>query len=299
MIMKRLLYFAVLCLLFSSCTPNIYYQLYQTKPISDIKTETNRMVFEDENCQILYNFWREEGEIGFVFVNKTSENIYLHLDECFFIKNGMAYDYFKNRVYTNSKSYIASSQLHNIYAATAVKSNAIASANYYQVGTNGTGSASASQTTYKNGYVYGNSRTVTNSASNSVSTSEKPVICIPAKSSKIISEYNIKSSLYRSCDLRRYPRKKDSNSISFTQENSPLTFGNRIAYSVGDNERLIRVNNEFYVSKISNYSLDEITERETETECGKETAGKFVYIFKESGPDQFYISYPYDYQSEY
>lgn len=33
------------------------------------------MVYEDDNCTITYNFWKENGEIGFVFTNKTSENL--------------------------------------------------------------------------------------------------------------------------------------------------------------------------------------------------------------------------------
>lgn len=265
--------------------------MYQTAPISDIRVETNRMVFEDENCQILYNFWRDEGEIGFVFVNKTSENIYLHLDESFYVANGIAYDYYRNRVFTNSRTYIASTQLSNIYGTTVVNSDASVNANYYYAGSYGTGSANGSQTTYKNGYVNGSARTVTNSASNSVSTAEKPIVCIPPHASKIITEYDIKTSLYRSCDLLRYPKKDDPHSVTFTKNNTPLTFGNRIAYSVGDNEALVRVNNDFYVSKISNYRDQDITRRETETECGKKVNGKLIHVFRESGPDQFFISY--------
>lgn len=248
------------------------------------------MVFEDENCEIFYNFWKEYGEIGFVFHNKTTNNIYLHLDECFYVENGVAYDYYRNRIYTNSKSYVTSNQLSNIYSSYVTKSNASASANYYQMGGYGTGNAYGNQATYKNGYVYGSTGTITSASSNSVSVAEKQIICIPAKTSKVITEFDIKSSVYRSCDIVRNPRRKDSRSVTFTKDNTPLTFGNRIAYSVDDNEELIRISNDFYVSKISNYSSFDITRLEYIKECGRQTQRQ-VRVFKESGPNQFYIHY--------
>ena len=264
--------------------------MYQTQPISDISMRDNCMVYEDDNCEVFYNFWKEYGEIGFVFYNKTTQNLYLHLDECFFVENGVAYDYYRNRIFTNSRSYVTSSQLTNIYGSYVTKSSASATANYYQMGSYGTGNAYGNQTTYKNGYVYSSTGTVTNASSNSVSVAEKQIICIPPKTSKIITEFEIKSSVYRSCDLYRNPRRKDSHSVSFNQDNTPLTFGNRIAYSVGDNEELIRINNDFYVSKISNYPSFDITQSEYIEVCGKQTQNQ-VRVFKDSGPNQFYIHY--------
>ena len=288
--MKRFFFLVAVCAAFSSCAPTTYYQMYQAQPISDISMQENCMVFEDENCQILYNFWKEYGEIGFVFHNKTSENIYLHLDECFYVENGVAYDYYRNRVFTNSRSYVASSQLTNIYGSYVNKSNASANANYYQMGSYGTGNAYGNQTTYKNGYVYGSTRAVTNASSNSVSVAEKQIICIHPKTSKIITEFDIKTSIYRSCDIFRNPGRKDPHCVSFSKENTPLVFGNRIAYSKGDAKELVRVNNDFYVSKISNYSMLDITTFQEEKECGKRT-GYRIRVFKESGPNQFFIRY--------
>lgn len=288
--MKRFLLLIAVCTALSSCAPTTYFQMYQTQPVTDITMRDNCMAFEDENCEILYNFWKEYGEIGFVFYNKTTENIYLHLDECFYVENGFAYDYYRNRVYTNSKSYVASTQLTNIQGSYVTKSNASANANYYKINSYGISNAYGNQTTYKNGYVYGSTGTITNASSNSVSIAEKQVICIPPKTSKIITEFNIKNSVYRSCDIVRNPRRKDARSVSFNIDNTPLTFGNRIAYSVADNEELIRISNEFYVSKIANYSSFDITRLEYIEECGRQTQSQ-VRVFKESGPNQFYIRY--------
>ena len=288
--MKRIFLFLTVCLALFSCAPTTYYQMYQTQPISNVAMHDDYMVFEDGNCQVFYNFWKEYGEIGFIFYNKTTQNVYLHLDECFYVVNGFACDYYRNRVYTNSNSYVTSNQLTNIYGSYVTKSNASANANYYHIGAYGTGNAYGNQTTYKNGYIYGSTGTVTNTASNSVSIAEKRIICIPPKTSKIITEFDIKNSIYRSCDIYRNPGKKDPHSVTFSKDNSPLVFGNRIAYSIGDEEELIRVENDFYVSKISNYSSSDITKLEKVEECGKKK-DREVRVFKEFGPNQFYIQY--------
>lgn len=288
--MKRLFFFIVVCVAFSSCAPTTYFQMYQTQPISDITMRENCMVFEDENCEVVYNFWKECGEIGFVFYNKTNENLYLHLDECFYIANGFANDYYMNRIYTISKSNITSTQLTNIYSLYVTRSDATANANYYQIGSYGSGDAYGSQTTCKNGYVYGSTGTITNASSNSISVAEKQILCIPPKTSKIITEFDIKNSIYRSCDIYRNPGKKDPHSVTFSKDNTPLVFGNRIAYSIGDRDELIRVENDFYISKISNYSSSDITRLERVEECGKKK-DREVRVFKESGPNQFYIQY--------
>lgn len=280
--MKRLLFVAMVCVAFSSCAPVRYFQMYQTQPISDIAMRDNCMVFEDDNCEILYNFWKEHGEIGFVFHNKTSENIYLHLDQCFYVANGMAFDYFRNRVFTDSRSSLTSTQLTYINGSSATNAHLV----YTALG----GYVTGSQTVYKNGYVYGTTGAISNASSNSISVAEKQIVCIPPKTSKVITEFDIKNTVYRSCDLYMNPGRKDPHSVSFNKSNTPLTFGNKIAYSVGESEDLIRVDNTFYVSKISNYSSQEITKFENIEECGRKKMDQ-VRVFKEYGPNQFYIEY--------
>lgn len=216
--MKKVLLIMVVCSVLTSCSPTIYYQMYQTKPITEsIAINKDVVVFEDGNCVISYNFWKENGDFGFKIYNKNSENIYLHMDECFFVKNGYAYDYYDN-------------------------------------------------------------------------ADRSKIICIPAKTAKIVSEFTIASKIYHDCDLYLNPGKKDRKSISFSKESSPLTFGNIIAYSVGDSESLIRVKNDFYISKVTNYTSNEITETVNKTECGKKLSEKEIVV-KESGPDRFYNYY--------
>src|SRR5574344_2203434 len=77
----------------SSCSKNVYYQLCKTTS-ENVTSQKEGMVYEDANCKIVYNLWRDGGDAGFLFQNKTKEIVYLELDKSFFIKNGVAYDYF-------------------------------------------------------------------------------------------------------------------------------------------------------------------------------------------------------------
>jgi len=95
---------AVIAVFLTSCATTSFYQVYKAVPTDkSIKTE-NYLIYEDDNCKISYNFWGEGGNIGFYIYNKTNENVYLNLEQSFFVLNGIAYDYFKNRVYTHSTS---------------------------------------------------------------------------------------------------------------------------------------------------------------------------------------------------
>ena len=278
--MKKIFYILGICLLLTSCAMSSYYQIYHTNPITkDVKVNDNVLVFEDDNCIISYDFWAESGNIGFKIYNKNSENLYLHLDECFFVKNGYAYDYYQNRTYSRSSTTISSST-----------SSYSLSGSFSSTSAQGYANASGSSNTYKNGYIAGGSNTIVNSASNGILTVEQKIICIPPQTAKIISEFSIVNKIFHSCDLYLNPGKKDNKTLQFTQEDTPLKFGNIIAYSIGDSENLIRINNDFYISKVSNLTYDEITEAVYEEECGK----KFPVmkrVVKESGPDMFYRYY--------
>ena len=52
----------------------------------DISIKDDRLVYEDANCKISYNFWCEGGYSGFEFHNKTDQMIKIDLSECFLSK---------------------------------------------------------------------------------------------------------------------------------------------------------------------------------------------------------------------
>ena len=230
--MKKLLFITVICLLLTSCSQSIYYQMYQTIPISeDIKTYENKIVYEDDNCTILYDFWGEFGNIGFMIYNKSSDNLYLHLDKSFYIKNGYAKDYYRNRIFNLDDYYV-----------------------------------------------------------------ENKIICIPPKTIKEITEYAISEELYINCDMNYNNMLEVNNSVSFNQKDSPYVFSNRLVYSIGESDELHHIKNEFYVSKITNYTSDDITKYVNVKDCVNKGT-KSVRIIKESGPDKFYIKYEFDPQT--
>ncbi len=96
--MKKLKLFTFLLIVLSaSCSSPIYYQVYKATPINEIETEKGFFVYKDINISVFYNFWSEGGESGFKFFNKSKSDIYLIVDESFFILNGFAFDYFKSK----------------------------------------------------------------------------------------------------------------------------------------------------------------------------------------------------------
>jgi hypothetical protein len=218
--------------------------------------------------------------MAFAFHNKTDKNIYLHLDESFFVVNGIAYDYFRNRVFTTTTSHTASSSnsSYNQYVPTYD--------NYFLYGLYLLSSVSKSA-----------SQGVSSASGQSVEIHERAVICIPPLTYKIISEYNINSSLYRDCDLLKYPTKKKVKTKKFSKEDSPFTFGNRLAYSMGGAEELVRFTNDFYVSEITNYPRNEIIKTKYEEYCGeKETISRESFTI--NSPDMFYVRYNKKYDDE-
>jgi hypothetical protein len=274
-IMKKELFtllLAFIAILFSSCsTSSFFYQVYRATPMDEFIQED--LSYEDENCRVRYSFWGRDGDMAFAFHNKTDKNIYLHLDESFFVVNGIAYDYFKNRVFTTTTSHTASSSnsLYNQYVPTYN--------DYFLFGSY-----------LLSGVSKGESSGVSSASGQSIGIYERAVICIPPFTYKIISEYNIKSSLYRDCDLLKYPTKKEVKTKKFSKEDTPFIFGNRLAYSMGNAEELVRFTNDFYVSEITNYPRKAIIQKKYKEYCGqKQTIGNDT--FTTSSSDKFYIRY--------
>jgi hypothetical protein len=258
--------------LLASCTLPYFYQVYKTTPSQNLNILDNHLVYEDENCLIYYNLWKTGGDIGFQFFNKTSSTLFLHLDECYFILNGISYDYYKNRVYNYSTSTgVATTK--GLRAAKAV--TGINNLGYIQ--TNSIAASGTSGISSNTGY--------------SVSYGEEKILNVPANASKIISEYTISKVPFRHCDLYKYPSEKQMvNSAKFTKEDSPLKFTNRITYSFGDGIDFINVTNEFYVSEISNLPERAAVRSHYIEYCGTRKPPK-IKSFKINSPKDFYIKY--------
>lgn len=267
---KSIILLITLALLFTSCKTT-YFQVYKTTPTNNLIKTNNQLVYEDVNCVVTYNLWDDGGDMGFLFHNKSDKEIYLHLDESFFVLNGVAHDYYHDRIFTNSSSSEASS------SKTTTASTSITGINYFNV----------LQTKSINA---NNSVGLVSTSGYSTAYREKNVINIPPQASKIISEYNINSALFRDCDLFKYPTKSQIKTKSFGKADSPIVFSNRLAYSVGKDGELMRFENEFYVTEITNYPEEEILESKRREYCGQKSSVISKY-FKNDGPDKFYIRY--------
>lgn len=235
-----------------SCAPSNFYQIYKAIPGEGIIKTGDVMIYEDVNCRIEYNLWADGGNPGFRFFNKTDKNIYLKMDESFYILNGIAQNYFRNRVFTKGK---------NVGIAGAV-SNPV--------------SLESIGLMIEDKY--------------SVSYQEEETVCVPPNTSKVFLEYLINETPFRNCDLYRFPSDKLIATSKFGRENSPFVFGNRISYTIGESEEVMRIQNDFYVSEITNYPENKVIEMRNDEYCGEKSIVKSKYFLKTS-PDMFYLNY--------
>lgn len=268
---KIFIYAIGIASLLTSCVVPNYYQVYKATPINNITQTEKYLVYEDDNCKVSYNLWEENGNIGFNFYNKTDKNIYINLQESFFIINGISNDYYKNRVFSNTKTIGSTSERTSTVSKSVSGVNNLKLLQTNKVQISGTSGLIASS-----GY--------------SVSYSEENIICIPSKTSKNIIEYNINSSLYRDCELFKFPTKKQMSSKSFSKSESPIVFSNRIAYKLGQSENLLKFENEFYISEVSNFSESDMFESKYDEYCGQKRMSMSKY-FKSVSPNKFYIKY--------
>lgn len=255
---------ALIAMTLSSCSTTVYYQLYKTASVTkDISTQNDELVYEDSNCKISYNFWSSGGDAAFVFYNKTNENIKINLSDSYFIMNGIAFDYYKNRTFTTSSG----------------ESLAIDKKNSQLVQLNTIFGPVIGLQSAQKGF--------THSSGSSVAVTESMIISIPSKTAKIISEFSINELRIKNCNLLKYPSKKQVQSVSYSEKSSPFVFSNRISYSVGAGST-IKFENEFYVSEISNHPSNEFKSFKRNKECDENITTE---VYNYAAADKFYILY--------
>ncbi len=111
-----LISFILFALILNGCSSSYFYQVYETRLPDNVNMKDGKLYYEDQNCQITYNLWGDKGVIGFSFYNKSDKNIYINLEECFFVKNGVAYDYYKNG-FNLKKDQLPSENVQNLLEA--------------------------------------------------------------------------------------------------------------------------------------------------------------------------------------
>ena len=259
-----LLLTAVVSMGLSSCN-KLYYQVYDVNSENMVQKD-NSLVYENNDLKLMYNLWGENGSVGFIIQNKTNNDLFIDLTQTFFILNGKANDYFKNREFT--KTSINEASLSAFYIS------------------------NWSNNLWTNRYYVPVTAKVSKGASTGITTKEKAIICIPANSWKVIDEYKVVPSIKQTCDKKTdYPKHKAVVS-TYNKDNSPLTFRNRISYAFDKEcKNLKQIENEFYVSDITNYSKKEIIQTVKEkVNCYDIIKTKRKY-FKIGGPNKFYVTY--------
>ena len=251
--MKKII-LPILTLLFTSCAVTNYYQVYKTNVDNGI-VDKNKIVFEDNNCSVYYNLWTEGGNVGFSIYNKTESDLTVYLTKTFFVLNGVAYEYFQNRTFSKSSN----------------SGTTVTSYNYpYYWNYNVAKVAGTSSTSFSTSYI------------------EKPELTIPPKTLINISEYNVTNARYTSCDLVKYPSRKNIKTLKYGKDNSPFVFYNLITYSTKSDT--LRLENKFYVSEITNYPSTEIFTDIDTSACGKKLEFP-IQVFKNVTPGKFYVKY--------
>ena len=277
-----------LVIMLSSCSKEFYQVL--TAESKSVETQQTGMVYEDENCKITYNLWAPHGNAGFIFYNKTDKNIIIDLKECFFVFNGYANDYYLNRSYVYGKS--ANIGIGKSLGKSASYSETLSGTlygNWFGYNASASGSMSGSIGASQN-----NTTFVQAGANASVEIKEQDLICIPPKTSKLFYEYQILENIYRECGFLLSPKKSAIKRLKYADTNSPIKFSNVISYCISEQGNPIVVNNDFYISSITNISAGEfITEIRVEKDCMGKSYGANGYktVYKEQAPNKFYIRY--------
>lgn len=258
----------------SSCSTSKYFQVYKTE--SNLKNENGYLTYENSDCKVLYNLWQRNGNPGFIIKNKLDQSIYIVMPKTFYIKNGIANDYYKNREYSigsttqSALSYSASGV--SCFGGASISSYASTYNDYIAMRTKRKAEKVVS---------FGNNF--------GVSIKESCIVCIPPGASKVFSEYVINTSILNDCQAETMYPKLQSKATTFTKEESPIVFINRIVYSLSDNGEHPRwIDNEFWVSEVVNMSDKSALEKHKEKKCGSKSN---VYFFKIAAPNKFYIDY--------
>ena len=109
-------------------------------------------------------------------------------------------------------------------------------------------------------------------------TVEQTVIAIAPHASVHVGVFIIDPNVIVDCDLPRKPLKNQPVTLAFTEENTPVTFGNIITYRVGDNGQEKMVEHLFYTSRVTNYQKADLFITEMHENCANVSDIKKVMV---------------------
>lgn len=286
--MKKYLFLIAVAVLMLSCS-KVIYQVCEVKS-NDVQTTSNGLIYENNDLRLTYNFCSEGGDMSFFCHNKTQSTMYIFLPESFFIRNGIAYDYYEDCDYTTTtvvslaNSIIAS---NSAQLTDHVRSNYMHNKWYIGSATRYTGASVTS--------LSGKSKAVT--------THSSKIIAIPANASKLIPSFLIYDNYYIQCGKDKYktnfPRKQ-STLITYNASTTPLEFSNSICYTFDINNKNSYkiITNSFYLASLQNFNESEIlinnpdyTPMQTNNKKSDPCELNNKYIFLLNDASKFYNKY--------
>lgn len=246
-----------------SCAPIIYQQI-ATLESDQVKMNDNG-VFSSDNPEfsVIYDFWSECGAFIFTVVNNTDKPLYLNLEKSYFIRNGIAFDYFQNRTFVESKGVSGSYSSAGLFSSMFSTSSSVTSNSYI---------------TRK---------------STAVEYAEQQIVCIPAHSSKSFEEFKVSTKTVRECGLPRDPSKKESAEKEYTAADSPISIENRLVF-IKDNID-IPVTHKFYVRSVKNIAENDVHDIVYPDKCSGAKSPFSVNVHKMASSNRYYIKYTKDY----
>jgi len=253
-----------ICFSLTSCN-KVFYQVYGIE--SDLNQIDSSLVFENEDCKVMYNLWSENGSLSFIFMNKTDKDIFINMGQTLYIKNGKANDYFSNHT-NETRTKSSTSYETSIFESYMTPSN-LWSSRYY---------VPMTFSSFTN-------------IINNVPIQEPEYICIPSKTYREIDGFKIGMNITYTCNIGKDFPHDNIVIATYDQSSSPLKFENRIAYSISKkNDSIKYINNSFWISNIRNYAKKAAIENvKIRKDC---YSYKNIHKqFKIGGPNKFYNIY--------
>lgn len=268
--------FLSVVLMFGACSAR-YYQIYGVRG-NNVSRMSDCLMFKDENCSVIYNFWSNGGVADFIFVNNTDSILYLDLEKSFFIRNGMSYDYFEDAVYVSGSGKYYGTVSDGFLNISSARTSYITSKNTVSEQVSYSAKISSYSNPGPSKYEF-------------VVKQERPVVLVPPYGSKMISKFVLwDDGPYTEDACSKDLEPKDSVSYTYSIQSSPLVFSNYITYSVGKSGEPVHIDNMFYVSDITNVK-GSVAVVEEKYQCEGEYYPRTVTRFKSKDAGRFYIKY--------
>lgn len=285
----RIISVTALAAVMASCSTTQYLQVYDVMPGDGVELRDGYPVYDDGTMAVAYDFWGNGGQAGCLITNNGEENIYVDLAETFFVKNGLSDPCYKERTYTVTSASTVEANAVALSSASATVSAPFYNYIYDLAGTVGVGLSDTR----------GVMRGVSSSASNSVSVAEQQIVVIPPGTAVFVGGHSILSgNYYTNRGSEQDPGSKKKDETEFSTDNSPLKFGNVIAYRIGRDGEWQDLRSEFYLQRLTDYPMSKFS-----AVRGDKMNSSDAYIMRDYDgtydysplrePTRFYFTYEY------